>query len=100
MPSDTVRGDAEESFADGEGFGEERPRLRFACRAEFPRELSEIEEGGGELSPETGIAARREYCRAQGFGGGGLVPLNQCAARCVKPIGEQRFRVGHVPTLP
>ena len=36
---------AEELFADGECFGEERLRFGFPCPAEPPRELPEVEEG-------------------------------------------------------
>src|SRR5437763_25171 len=80
---------AEESFADGERCAEEWPRLRFPGLAEFPRELSEMEEGGGKLPPKTAIAARRDYCRAKGFDGGGLVSMSPCDARCIKPLGKQ-----------
>src|SRR5204862_4151757 len=90
---------AEEFFADGERFAEEWPRLRFPCLAESPREPPKIEEGGGKLAPKAAIAARRDYCPAKGFDGGGLVPMSPCGARCIKPLGKQRFRVSHVPTL-
>ena len=91
---------AEEFLADGERLGEEWTRLRFPCRTGLPRELPEIEEGGGELPPEPGIAARRDYCGMKAFGGSGLVSRGQCGARCIEPLGEQRFSVSHVHTLP
>src|SRR5512133_1678848 len=75
---------AEELFADGERFGEEWSRLRFPGRAELPREPPEMEEGGGELPPETGIPARCDYCRMKGLGGGALVALRPCGARCIE----------------
>jgi hypothetical protein len=34
---------AEEPFADGERFGEERLRFGFPCPAELPRELPKVE---------------------------------------------------------
>ena len=67
-----------------------------AGAAELLRELSEVEERGGELPLESGIAARHEYRRAKGFGGGGLVPLAQCGARCIELLGEQRSHVNHL----
>jgi hypothetical protein len=91
---------AEEPFADGERFGEERLRFGFPCPAELPRELPEVEKGGGELPPETGIAARHNDCRVKALGGGGLVALGECSSRCIEPLAKQRFCVGHVHTVP
>jgi hypothetical protein len=90
---------AVEFFADGERFAEEWHRLRFTCLAEFPRELPKIEEGRGKFPPKTAIAARLDYCPAKGLGGGELVPMSPCGARCIKPLRKQRFRVGHVRHL-
>jgi hypothetical protein len=87
---------AEEPFADGERFGKELLRFRFPGPAELPRELPEVEEGGGELPPETGIAARRDYCPVKAFGGGRLVPLGQRGARRIEVLGKQRSHVSHV----
>jgi hypothetical protein len=91
---------AEERLAEGQRFGEKQLCLRFPCPAELPRELPELEKGGGELQPETGIAARHDNCRVKGFGGGGLVSRGQRGARCSEPLGKQRFRVGHMHTVP
>ncbi|HEV8445482.1 MAG TPA: hypothetical protein VGQ44_01635 [Gemmatimonadaceae bacterium] len=90
---------AEESFADDERFGEERLRFGFPCPAELPRQLSELEEGDGELPPKAGIAAGRDYRRVKAFGGGGLVPFGQRNARRIEPLGKQRFSVSHVHTV-
>src|SRR5438067_245517 len=83
---------AEELFADGERFAEEWPRLRFPSLADFARELPKIEEGGGKFPPKTAIAARRDYRPAKGFGRGGPVSMSPGGARCIKPLGKQRFR--------
>jgi hypothetical protein len=90
----------EELLADGQRFGEKQFRFRFPGPAELPRELPELEQGGGELQPETRLAARYNYCRVKGLGGGGFVPRGQRGARCSEPLGKQRFRVGHMHTVP
>jgi hypothetical protein len=72
----------------------------LARPTERPRELAEVEQGGDELAPETRIAACRDDCRLKALSGGGLVSLGECSARCFEPLGEQRFRVSHVDTLP
>src|SRR6516165_9750492 len=52
-------------------------RACFPGPAEGPRERPEVEERGRELPPETGIAARRDYCPVKAFGGAGVVALGQ-----------------------
>jgi hypothetical protein len=59
-----------------------------------------VEEGGGELAPETVIATRRDDCPVKGFGGGGIVALGQCGTRRIEVLGKHRSHVSHVHAMP